>query len=470
MAGISSSMIDGAGLPFKEALEFWDYRLTIPTKEWGEIWDAAYAHAFTVAGATSEGLLNDFRTAIRKALSEGSTLQEFRKSFDEIVAKHGWDYHGTAGWRSRLIYETNLNMAYAAGRYKQMTDPDVAAVFPYWTYRHSGNPHPRLQHKAWDGLTLDMKDSFWSTNYPPNGFNCGCWVEPQMQSDLKRMGKKGPDASPELQTIDVVNKRTGEVHKTTKGVDAGFNYNVGEAWLKGKDKALAKDLPSKFKATPVAPPAPVLPRDMAAADKIWAEHSQEREAIQNLSNKLDVFYGEWSASLSRTEASTLSFYKASGYRRINEFLRGEKVADGVKKLAKTIDSALRTAPGLPHDLVLYRGVEAIDAMAKAKPGKTQRYRAFMSSSISEDSATQFKNRAQNGKMVVIRAPKGYKGIAYVHSVPKVQLTEYEFLARPGALYKVISNDGDTIIIELLDEGPRRARLTPPKAVDRNREK
>ncbi len=39
--------------------------------------------------------LADFRAAVDKAISQGTTLAEFRKDFDTIVAKYGWSYNGS---------------------------------------------------------------------------------------------------------------------------------------------------------------------------------------------------------------------------------------------------------------------------------------------------------------------------------------------------------------------------------------
>ncbi|WP_375588102.1 phage minor head protein [Hoeflea alexandrii] len=94
------------------------------------------------------------------------------------MKRHGWSYNGERGWRTQTIFETNLRTAYAAGRYAQMSAPDTLAAFPYWQYNHSGAVHPRVDHKAWDGLCLAADDPFWQTNYPPNGFRCGCFVTP----------------------------------------------------------------------------------------------------------------------------------------------------------------------------------------------------------------------------------------------------------------------------------------------------
>ena len=67
-----------------------------------------------IAGAQHDDLLCDFHGAIRKAIEQGTTLEEFRHDFDGIVGKHGWSYNGGRGWRTRVIYDTNLRTSYLA--------------------------------------------------------------------------------------------------------------------------------------------------------------------------------------------------------------------------------------------------------------------------------------------------------------------------------------------------------------------
>ena len=162
--------------PFAEQVAFFRGKLgnLVPTARWDDIWKSAHDRAFMVAGAAKADLLADLAAAVDKAIAEGETLDAFRKRFAAIVQKHGW--HGWTGeeteagraWRTRIIYQTNLATSYAAGRLAQLKD----AGFRYWVYRHSGSEHPRLQHLAWDGLTLPADHPFWQTHYPPSGWNC----------------------------------------------------------------------------------------------------------------------------------------------------------------------------------------------------------------------------------------------------------------------------------------------------------
>lgn len=103
------------GLPFLEMIAFFLRKLNVTTEAWTDVYAAEHEWAFAVAGANKEAIVQDFRLAVEKAIKDGTTLEEFRKDFDAIVARYGWDYNGGRDWRTRVIYETNLNTSYAAG-------------------------------------------------------------------------------------------------------------------------------------------------------------------------------------------------------------------------------------------------------------------------------------------------------------------------------------------------------------------
>ncbi len=220
--------VNYGSLPFGEAIDFFRQKLDVKTTRWNELWQGMHARGFMVAGAAREDILTDFRNAVDKVISEGRTLEDFRKDFDNIVATHGWDYNGGRNWRSRVIYDTNLRTAYAAGRYKQMIDPDVLAYRPNWRYRHGASVVPRPLHLSWDKLVLRHDDPWWATHYPPNGWGCSCYVEPLSDRDVEKAGKAGPDQPPDDGTYTWTDKQ-GRTHVIPRGIDPGWDYNVGEA-------------------------------------------------------------------------------------------------------------------------------------------------------------------------------------------------------------------------------------------------
>jgi len=210
--------VNYGSLPFLEAIAFFRNKLNLPTQRWDDLLGAAHDRAFVVAGAMRADLLADLREAVDKAIADGTTIQQFRKEFKQIVAQRGWSGwtgQGTkAGeaWRTRVIYDTNLFTSYSAGRYQQMKE--VANVRPYWRYRHSpASTDPRKEHVAWDGLILKHDDPWWSAHTPPNGFGCKCYIETLADRDMK----KG-----DLQLAD-----KGKIPFPNSGVDKGWDYQPG---------------------------------------------------------------------------------------------------------------------------------------------------------------------------------------------------------------------------------------------------
>ncbi len=214
-------------LPFAEAIDFLRLKLNVPTAHWDDLWRGMHSRGFMVAGAMKEDMVKDFHEAVNKAIADGTTLADFRKDFDTIVQKYGWTYNGTRGWRSALIFNTNLGQAYNAGRWKQMTDPEVLKLRPYLTYKHGDSIVPRPEHLAWNNLTLPADDPWWKTHAPKNGWGCTCYVVSSSVRDLERMGKDGPDQAPPIEYYDW-RDRNGVIHKVPVGIDPGFDYNPGQ--------------------------------------------------------------------------------------------------------------------------------------------------------------------------------------------------------------------------------------------------
>lgn len=219
--------------PFKEAIDYFNQKLPLPTNGWQDVYGQQHDHAFMVAGANRMAIVEGFANAVQAAIAGGETLQDFRKRFDEIVQKQGWDYNGSRGWRSRLIYETNIRQAYNAGREAQMNDPDFKDRHPYMEYRHSGAENYRPEHLAWDGLVLPADDPWWDVHSPSNGFGCKCKKFPRSRRWLERNNRQLSRA-PADEYREFIDKRTGEVRQIPKGIDPGFEHAPGRSWLRSQ--------------------------------------------------------------------------------------------------------------------------------------------------------------------------------------------------------------------------------------------
>ncbi|MGD9539081.1 MAG: phage minor head protein [Alphaproteobacteria bacterium] len=226
---MSTGDVTGATLPFDEAIRFLKDKVNLPTERWTDLWEGMHARAFVVAGAMKDELVADLHQAVFKAIDQGTTLADFRKDFDRIVAAHGWSYKGGRNWRTGVILNTNLRTAYQAGRWQQIQENKARR--PYLRYTAIMDDRTRPEHAAWHGTVLPADDPWWSTHYPPNGWNCRCTVQQLAEADLERFGYRLSPGAPPVETeTRTINGPSGPVNlEVPKGIDPGFAYNVGDA-------------------------------------------------------------------------------------------------------------------------------------------------------------------------------------------------------------------------------------------------
>ena len=261
--------VSATSLPFQEQNEFLRRKLNLPTNGWTDVYGREHDYAFTVAGANRDELVADFHQAVQRAIEGGTTLEDFRKDFDRIVAKHGWSYNGGRNWRSRVIYETNMRSSYMAGRYEQLMA--VREERPFWQYLHSDAVEfPRPLHEAWNGMVLRWDDPWWQQHFPINAWGCQCSVRALSMDDLVRMGKTGPDTAPpiiwEERTIGQRSPQGPRTVQVPQGIDPGFEHIPGRSRLESQVPlpregeelipATAPGLPNRLADDPLPAPRP----------------------------------------------------------------------------------------------------------------------------------------------------------------------------------------------------------------------
>jgi uncharacterized protein with gpF-like domain len=223
--------------PFDEAIAYLLEKLAIPTDSWEVLSGEINDYAFGIAGVTDAAILEDVQIALLEALQNGTDLRVFRAEFQAIMAKRGWA--GVEPWRVNLIYQQNLRTAYAAGRWQQMTDPDVLMRRPYWMWRHRDSRNPRLHHLAMDGRVFLAQDAIAQGINFPLGFGCKCTWLTLGERDLTRLGLQ-PEPFPQ-ERIQLRDRITGNIQsvpairvvredgssKLEPIVDPGFMWATG---------------------------------------------------------------------------------------------------------------------------------------------------------------------------------------------------------------------------------------------------
>ena len=239
------------GLPPERAVAYFQAKGYAITFDWHELLADAQARSFTVAKCVKLDILADIRGAVQKALDEGQTQRQFAKELTPLLKSKGWwgkqevvdprtgevrTAQLGSPWRLRTIYETNMATAYAAGRYREQFEN--AEEQPYWMYVAVMDARTRPAHAAINGKTLRYDDPFWSSFYPPNGWNCRCRVRAMDGDRLERKGIRVESSAGRVTHEDVRIARDGRTARMaiyTDGdvrmqTDPGWAYNPGKSW------------------------------------------------------------------------------------------------------------------------------------------------------------------------------------------------------------------------------------------------
>ena len=226
-------------LPPALAIKYFTSKKNKLSWDWYEVWQNAHKKAFTVAKVAREDILKDIRSSLDKALVEGKTFHEFQKELKPILQKKGWwgeqfvvDSKGNAEkvqlgsmYRLKTIYRVNMQTSYQAGRYE--TQLDNAEDRPYWQYIAVMDSSTRPEHAELNELVFRYDDPFWSSFYPPNGWNCRCRV--RALSDYKVKAKKikiGSSDGTLSEEMALVSKKSGEYKPVTVYTDPMTGHKI----------------------------------------------------------------------------------------------------------------------------------------------------------------------------------------------------------------------------------------------------
>ena len=248
----------------------WDYT---------EVFGEANVHSFTVAKATSLELLRTIRAEVAKAIGPGQTFEQFKKALRPRLEEMGWwgkkevldidtgeitQAQLGSVRRLRTIYQTNVQTAYMAGRYKRYVAN--AADRPYWRYVAIMDGRTRPAHAALNGKVFRWDDPIWKVIWPPNGWGCRCRVVALTEAEFKALAVPIEDGSEMIFESEVPINRDGDM-VTVKGMrytdadgkvrvfrpDPGWDYNPGEAWARFDPAGFMGEAVEVEAITPPAP-------------------------------------------------------------------------------------------------------------------------------------------------------------------------------------------------------------------------
>jgi len=121
--------------------------------------------AVSIAGMAQTEQIKFVMAQVNSALINGQTFDEFKKNVNLVdidLPRH----------RLRTIYQTNIQQAYAHGRWieQQRNKADK----PYLIYLSKNDSKVRPSHQLLHRTIRPIDDAFWTHSTPPLSFNCRC--------------------------------------------------------------------------------------------------------------------------------------------------------------------------------------------------------------------------------------------------------------------------------------------------------
>lgn len=180
-------------LPYEEALAWW-----VERGGSREILDEVIAAWRRRAAETSDEILGVLaervRAEIERVLRDGATLRDFASAVRSGAVSLGIEPESP--WYLETVYRTNVQSAYGAGRWKQMTAPEVIRARPYRQWHAVGDSRTRPGHRALDGVVWRHDAPAFANVTAPGGFNCRCAVVTLSEDDVREMGLTPTDVLP----------------------------------------------------------------------------------------------------------------------------------------------------------------------------------------------------------------------------------------------------------------------------------
>jgi len=182
-------------LPFDQAVDFFRRKTPMTSKEWSELEDRYKSKGFRIAGDYDLARLRRAHDLLGEVLADGIPERQAIRRLKAELPEEG-EFH------LRTAYDQAMLGSYAAGRWAQLTHPDVLRARPYWQYRTVGDNRVRLSHRAMDGKVYPADHAVWQEWYPPNGYSCRCGVRSISASEAEASGLAIEERLPDRAEVD----------------------------------------------------------------------------------------------------------------------------------------------------------------------------------------------------------------------------------------------------------------------------
>lgn len=147
---------------FDEAVDWFSQRFPVTEDLREQLGEFAGSSAWTIASVTQLDAVMAAHQVLTEAIETGEKLEKTVERLSGALEAYGFSGH-----RLRTIARNNVQAAYSAGRYVQLSDPDLIALRPYRQVDGIADFRQSDICRALDGTTLLASNPWWLTHWPP---------------------------------------------------------------------------------------------------------------------------------------------------------------------------------------------------------------------------------------------------------------------------------------------------------------
>lgn len=185
---------------FDEAIEWFRSRVPLVAGEWEQMQELAHQRAFTVAHVAHADVVAHTWDALDAAIAEGTSFEEFRaRAAAELEEAWAGEVANPAA-RLETIFRTNVQGAYGAGRFEQISHPAVLRRRPYWRLNVLDDHRTSDICRHLIGVCLPADHPWWIGHIPPLHYNCRTTLDSLTEDEALAHGiTRRPPNQPAMQ-------------------------------------------------------------------------------------------------------------------------------------------------------------------------------------------------------------------------------------------------------------------------------
>lgn len=197
--------------------------------------------AFEVAGVGNYEMEEKLKKLAVEVQEKGESFAYFEERARKIMLEYiPMPEQLPSAWLKTNL-DTAINSSYSAAQYNRISDPDIKDSYPAWQYNTLADDHVRPEHEVLHELVFANDDPFWNYGYPPNDWNCRCFVIPLSKDEAAALGVVDKDRTAE------------EEKKYLNNVAEDFRRNpaldksIYDKWLDMKFADMPEDIADEIK-------------------------------------------------------------------------------------------------------------------------------------------------------------------------------------------------------------------------------